>query len=219
MSNKFQGQTGGHSPISDFYGLGSDQFLEFKVVTADGNLKVANKVSNPDLFWALRGGGGSTFGVVVEATVKAYPTVPITVTGFWINSTERSGDGLWDAYSYLHTQFPKIVRDGVSGYYYLYPNALKATMLHPANISGKANADKFWQPYLEKLATFKNMKKAQVEFMEYGSYKEYFDARFGKIDGLEECATSSMAGMGMMKRHGPGMDLADPVPQGISPLD
>jgi hypothetical protein len=106
-----------------------------------------------------------------------------------------------------------MVQDGVSGYYYLYPNALKATMLHPANISGKANAEKFWQPYLEKMATFKNMTKAQMESREYGNFKDYFDARFGKIDGLEECAT------GMKKRHGPGMDLADPVPQGISPLD
>jgi FAD/FMN-containing dehydrogenase len=44
--------------------------LEYKVVTADGNLVIANAVSNPDLFWALRGGGPSTFGVVVEATVK-----------------------------------------------------------------------------------------------------------------------------------------------------
>jgi len=37
---------GGHGPITNRYGLGSDQFLEFKVVTADGELKVANKVWN-----------------------------------------------------------------------------------------------------------------------------------------------------------------------------
>jgi FAD/FMN-containing dehydrogenase len=49
------GQTAGHGPLTAQYGLGVDQFLEFKVVSADGELKVANKVSNPDLFWALRG--------------------------------------------------------------------------------------------------------------------------------------------------------------------
>jgi FAD/FMN-containing dehydrogenase len=42
--------------------------LEFKVVTADGNLTIANDVTNQDLFWALKGGGGGTWGVVVEAT-------------------------------------------------------------------------------------------------------------------------------------------------------
>lgn len=49
------GQTGGHAPLSPKYGLGADQPVEYKVVTADGQLKVANAVSNPDLFWALRG--------------------------------------------------------------------------------------------------------------------------------------------------------------------
>ena len=52
------GQTAGHAPFSAQYGLGVDQVVELKVVTADGFLRVANEVSNPDLFWALRGGGG-----------------------------------------------------------------------------------------------------------------------------------------------------------------
>jgi FAD/FMN-containing dehydrogenase len=52
------GQTAGHAPLSAKYGLGVDQVAEYKVVTADGELRVANEVSNPDLFWALRGGGG-----------------------------------------------------------------------------------------------------------------------------------------------------------------
>jgi len=63
-------QSGGHSPFSTIHGLAADNALEFKVVTADGNLVVANEVVNQDLFWALRGGGGGTWGVVVEATVK-----------------------------------------------------------------------------------------------------------------------------------------------------
>jgi FAD/FMN-containing dehydrogenase len=62
-------QGGGHSFLSTERGLGADMVLEYKVVTADGNLVVANAVSNPDLFWALRGGGG-TWGVVVEATFQ-----------------------------------------------------------------------------------------------------------------------------------------------------
>lgn len=49
------GQTAGHAPLSPKYGLGADQAVEYKVVTADGELKIANAVSHPDLFWALRG--------------------------------------------------------------------------------------------------------------------------------------------------------------------
>jgi FAD/FMN-containing dehydrogenase len=64
------------------YGLGADNMLEFKVITADGSLTVANAVSNPDLFWALRGGGAGTWGVVVEATMKAYPAPTIIPYNF-----------------------------------------------------------------------------------------------------------------------------------------
>lgn len=49
------GQAAGHSPLGPRYGLGADAVVEYKVVTADGELKVANEQTNPDLFWALRG--------------------------------------------------------------------------------------------------------------------------------------------------------------------
>jgi FAD/FMN-containing dehydrogenase len=57
------GLTAGHAPLSSQFGLGVDQVVEYKIVTADGLLRVANEVSNPDLFWALRGGGGMYLGM------------------------------------------------------------------------------------------------------------------------------------------------------------
>jgi FAD/FMN-containing dehydrogenase len=64
------------------YGLAADNILEYKVVTADGRLVVANSKTNTDLFTALRGGGGGTFGVVLEATMNAWPTPKIAVRVF-----------------------------------------------------------------------------------------------------------------------------------------
>ena len=46
---------GGHSPISSAYGLGADNALEFTVVTAAGDVVIANECKHRDLFWALRG--------------------------------------------------------------------------------------------------------------------------------------------------------------------
>ncbi|KAJ5308734.1 hypothetical protein PENANT_c013G03306 [Penicillium antarcticum] len=66
-------QNGGHSILSPVYGLGVDRVLEYKVVTPDGVYRVANEFQNPDLFWALRGGGGGTFGVVLESTHLVEP--------------------------------------------------------------------------------------------------------------------------------------------------
>jgi FAD/FMN-containing dehydrogenase len=67
-------QGGGHSILSPVYGLGVDRVREFKIVTPDGQYRVANECENQDLFWALRGGGGSTFGVVLESSHIVEPT-------------------------------------------------------------------------------------------------------------------------------------------------
>ncbi|KAJ4385728.1 hypothetical protein N0V93_010158 [Gnomoniopsis smithogilvyi] len=58
----------GHSVLSPVYGLGIDRVVQFTIVTPDGVLRVANACQNEDLFWALRGGGGGTFGVVIDVS-------------------------------------------------------------------------------------------------------------------------------------------------------
>jgi FAD/FMN-containing dehydrogenase len=47
--------------------------LEAEVVTADGVTRVVNDVREPDLFWALKGGGGGTFGIVTRLTLATHP--------------------------------------------------------------------------------------------------------------------------------------------------
>ncbi|KAH8912123.1 FAD binding domain-containing protein [Coniochaeta sp. PMI_546] len=73
---------GGHSPLSSLYGMAADQVLSMEVVTPDGRFVTASETVNPDLFWALRGGGGSTFGVLTSVTIKAYPKMPAAVATF-----------------------------------------------------------------------------------------------------------------------------------------
>ncbi|KAJ7610291.1 hypothetical protein DFH06DRAFT_1346069 [Mycena polygramma] len=69
---------GGHSVLSPFYGLGVDNALQFSVVLPNASFVTANRYQNPDIFWALTGGGGPSFGVVVSATVKTHPNPPYT---------------------------------------------------------------------------------------------------------------------------------------------
>ena len=71
---------GGHGTLTSSFGLGADQVLSLNVVTADGRFLTADPTQNQDLFWALRGGGGSTFGVVTSVVMKAYP--PLTTVIF-----------------------------------------------------------------------------------------------------------------------------------------
>ncbi len=63
-------QSGGFGSFSKGYGLAAAGLLEAEVVTADGALHIANACTHPDLFWALKGGGGGSFGVVTRLTLR-----------------------------------------------------------------------------------------------------------------------------------------------------
>ncbi|EWC44300.1 hypothetical protein DRE_01126 [Drechslerella stenobrocha 248] len=113
-------QGGGHSPISNKYGLAVDQVLEFKLVTPSGKYITANECENSDYYWALRGGGGSTFGVVTSATLKTYPTQHITTAAQSFNLTSDDTDVFWDWMAYVHSEIPRLSEAGVMGYSYIF---------------------------------------------------------------------------------------------------
>ena len=63
---------GGFGSFSKHFGMAAASLLEAEVVTADGQIRIANACTNPDLFWALKGGGGGTFGVVTKITLATH---------------------------------------------------------------------------------------------------------------------------------------------------
>ena len=70
---------GGYGSLSRQYGTLADSVVSAKVVDAQGQLLEANPIENPDLFFAIRGGGGGTYGIVVEATIKLYEVPRVTI--------------------------------------------------------------------------------------------------------------------------------------------
>ncbi|KAI8965338.1 FAD-binding domain-containing protein [Daldinia sp. FL1419] len=114
---------GGHSALASRYGLGADQVLSIQVVTADGRFVTADPHQNTDLFFALRGGGGSTYGVVTSAIVKVHPPTKVLTSsiGFFSGDLNISGPGgtetFWKGFDLYHEFGKKIVDNGGTACY------------------------------------------------------------------------------------------------------
>lgn len=110
-------QGGGHSPATHDFGLGADQVLEAEVVLASGKVVTANACENSDLFFAIRGGGPSTYGIVVSTIIKAHPTISVAAQVFaFAPLTPQDMPAFMDAVAIVHQAYPNLSDHGFSGY-------------------------------------------------------------------------------------------------------
>jgi hypothetical protein len=65
-------QSGGFGSFSKGFGTAASGLLEAEIVTADGRTLIANACTHPDLYWALKGGGGGSWGVITRVTLRTH---------------------------------------------------------------------------------------------------------------------------------------------------
>ncbi|KAL2884266.1 hypothetical protein SGCOL_000206 [Colletotrichum sp. CLE4] len=128
---------GGHSLLAPRFGLAADNVLQMEIVTPLGKILTLNEAQNSDLFWAMRGGGGSTFGVLTSITFATHPSPPITHTA-WAMLTELRSSIIPDLAAYFLSNVPSLENAGLAGYALInshMPNPVSSPGL-PPNAAG-----------------------------------------------------------------------------------
>jgi FAD/FMN-containing dehydrogenase len=141
-------QSGGFGSFSKHYGTAAAGLLEAEVVTADGQVRIANACTNPELFWALKGGGGGTFGVVTKLTLRVRQ-----LPEFWggaIFHVKASSD---EAFRRLLRYFVEFYRENLFNDHWGEQahiggsNVLGVSMV--SHDVSTEEAKKIWQPFLD----------------------------------------------------------------------
>ena len=141
-------QSGGFGNFSKNYGTAASSLLEAEVVTADGAVRIVNACQDPDLFWALKGGGGGTFGVVTRVTLKTHD-MPAVVGAAFMTIKARSDP----AYRRLIRRYISFYKDSlfnphwVEEVHFRPDNTFEVAMVFQRLDESQAQA--VWRPFLD----------------------------------------------------------------------
>ncbi|KAF4549103.1 FAD-binding domain-containing protein 2 [Elsinoe fawcettii] len=128
-------QGGGHSALASKHGLAADQTLEWELVTGMGQHIIANRQENSDIYWALSGGGGGTYGVVLSMTSKAHPDSPTSSMNLTFTSTNISQDSYYEAIGTFHASLPAMVDAGIMSVWFFTNESFAISPITAPDIS------------------------------------------------------------------------------------
>ncbi|KAF8254011.1 FAD/FMN-containing isoamyl alcohol oxidase-like protein MreA [Wilcoxina mikolae CBS 423.85] len=183
-------QGGGHGPLAPIYGMAADSVLQFTLVTAEGEYITANAKNNSDIFWAIRGGGGAAFGVVISVTVKTYDTPSVSGAVITYNYTETTNDTFWAGIDAFHSFAPSFGDASIYGYYELSDTKF---FIKPLLAPGKTLQEltAIVAPFLAKLDALGVPYTSSIT--EHPTFKAGYDALFdGEGAGTNMLTSSRM---------------------------
>lgn len=172
-------QGGGYSPLSSLYGMAADHVVSFEVVTPLGEFVTADSSTNQDLYWALRGGGGGTFGVVTSVTIKVYKDMPVSAASWTLDSSKITKEKFWTA---TKTWFDRATDNVDAGCYArakIEPSGSDFTFTMQSFFAPNKTAtqlNSILAPYLSKLTSLNIPFSPKVT--EYASFYSAWQAQF-----------------------------------------
>jgi FAD/FMN-containing dehydrogenase len=155
-------QSGGFGSFSKGFGTAAAGLLEAEVVTADGKVRIANACTNPDLFWALKGGGGGSFGVVTKVTLRTHELPEFF--GFVGGNIKAQSDA---AYRQLIARFITFYSDNLFNPHwgeqvsFAPDNTLRLSMVSQG--LDKAQLANLWQPFFDWAKNSKDLVVSDLE--------------------------------------------------------
>ncbi|KAF9236141.1 hypothetical protein BU15DRAFT_77241 [Melanogaster broomeanus] len=172
---------GGHSFLSSTYGLGVDNAVEISVVLSTGEYLTVNNYQHSDLFWALRGGGGSTYGIVTSVTYRTYPSLPVQLYVFQANITNSSAlQEMVAELMYSQTQFTD---DGWGGYSTMNNQSISSLYIAPNMTNETATATtQAWTDYAHSLEPWGVTSTAIIYSFPRASFNMIAGGKVNQID-------------------------------------
>ena len=145
-------------------------------MTADGKHIVANREENHDLYWALSGGGGGTYGIVLSMTSKVYPDTPTAGANLTFLSTGLSQDTFYGfVKEFQETVIPVSTEAGVVTTFYVTNGTFS---MRPMTGPGLTSTQlrEFVAPFMKKLDAA-GIRYASF-FGDFNSYTEFYAAMY-----------------------------------------
>jgi len=157
--------------------------LEITIVTADGDHVIANQNRNEDLFWALRGGGGGTWGVVTSVTYKTHPSTPLSSALLLANST--NADSTQNVLAEIIRLTPSLVEQGYGGYCRIFPGDQIQLSFQSPNVTAEETQATFL-PLFELVASQPgvSVESSTVVYQDFWSWYETLFVVSGELVGI-----------------------------------
>ena len=155
--------------------MAADQTLEWEVVSADGTLLRASPTENPDLYWALSGGGGGTYGAVYSLTSRVYEDQPVSGLNLSFTSAGVTEDVFFSMIGSWHMHLIPITD---AGCYALTLVTQESFTVSPVLCSGLSTTDlkALMAPFTDELS------QAAVNYtVDYSDYPSYLAGYTGLI--------------------------------------
>ncbi|HEX6534820.1 MAG TPA: FAD-dependent oxidoreductase [Gemmatimonadaceae bacterium] len=186
-------QSGGFGSFSKRFGTAAGGLLEAEIVTADGVARIANACRNPELFWAIKGGGGGSLGVVTRLTLRTHE-LPEYFGGAAVSIKATSPA----SFRRLLASFLEFYRDSLLNPHWgevvkIEPDDTLVVSMVSQGLDSSAAAS-VWKPFLDRVTASPD----EYRLVEEPSFRSAAARRWWDVQYRRE--------------HAPGSMIADPRP-------